>query len=168
MRIENKKFAGAIAMAGLAALLSGCRVGPKYVALKTPPPPAYKEASADAYKGAPQGTWQPAKPEDAMLKGKWWEVFQEPELNGLEEQLDINNNNIAQYFQNFMAARAVVREARSQFYPTLAVVPSYSRTHSPGTLSGAGLSTGVGTSTGTGTGTSTGTGATTTTLRTSA
>ena len=51
------------------------------------------------YANAPEGTWQPAQPQDAMLKGKWWEVFNEPELNGLEEQLDINNQNIKQYFE---------------------------------------------------------------------
>ncbi len=54
-----------------------------------------------------------------MLRGKWWEIFNDPELNALEDQLNINNQNIKQYFENFMAARAVVREARSQYFPTL-------------------------------------------------
>ena len=69
-----------------------------------------------------------AQPADAKLRGKWWEIFADPELNALEEQLDINNQNIKQYFENFMEARAIVREARSQYFPTLAVVPSV--THS--------------------------------------
>ena len=142
--------------------MSGCRVGPKYVAPNMPAPPAFKEAAPAAYNNAPPGTWQPAKPEDAVLKGKWWEAFNEPELNGLEEQLDINNQNIAQYFQNFMAARAQVREAKSQYYPTLTTDPSYTRTKSPSTLSNAGVSTGAGTG-GTGSGGGTGTGTTTTT-----
>ncbi len=47
---------------------------------------------------------KPASPQDAALKGKWWEIFNEPELNALEEQLNIDNQNIAQFFQNFMAA----------------------------------------------------------------
>ncbi len=52
----------------------------------------------------------------------------EPELNTLEEQLNIDNQNIAQYFQNFMAARAQVREARAGFFPTVTANPAYSRT----------------------------------------
>jgi len=60
--------------------------------------------------------------------GKWWEIFNDPELNALEEQLDINNQNIKQYFENFMEARAIVREARSQYFPTLTAAPSI--THS--------------------------------------
>jgi NodT family efflux transporter outer membrane factor (OMF) lipoprotein len=125
-------FAFAASMA--AVLLSGCRVGPKYVKPAAPTPPEFKESSPTAYTNAPSGTWQPAQPQDAVLKGKWWEVFNEPELNVLEDQLDINNQNIAEYFQNFMAARAQVREAKSQFYPTLTTDPSYTRQRTPGTL----------------------------------
>ena len=62
-----------------------------------------------------------------MLHGKWWEIYNEPELNALEDQLNINNQNIKEAFENFMEARTLVREARSQLYPTLAWGPSYSR-----------------------------------------
>ena len=74
--------------------------------------------------------WTVAQPADAKLRGKWWEIFNDPELNALEEQLDINNQNIKQYFENFMEARAIVREARSQYFPTLSAAPaiSHSRT----------------------------------------
>ena len=75
--------------------------------------PRSRKSAPAAYSAAPPGTWQPAQPQDAVLKGKWWEMFNEPELNALEEQLNIDNQNIAQYFQNFMAARAQVREARA-------------------------------------------------------
>ena len=132
---------GLMALAAGLSLLGGCRVGPKYVAPNMPAPPAFKEAAPAAYNDAPPGTWQPAKPEDAALKGKWWEAFNEPELNGLEEQLDINNQNIAQYFQNFMAARALVGQAKSQFYPTVSVDPSYSRARTPSTLRDTGAAT---------------------------
>ncbi len=121
-------------------------------------PPAYKESSPEAYSKVPAGTWQPAQPQDALLKGKWWEIFQEPELNGLEEQLDINNQNIATYFQNFMAARAQVHEARAGYYPTVSVAPSFSRTKTPSTLGNA--SVGTSGTTGTTTGSSTTTTAT--------
>ena len=83
-----------------------------------PSAPAFKESAPAAYSSAPPGTWQPAQPQDAMLKGKWWEMFNEPELNALEEQLNIDNQNIKQFFQNFMAARAQVREARAGYFPT--------------------------------------------------
>jgi NodT family efflux transporter outer membrane factor (OMF) lipoprotein len=143
-----------------AVLLGGCRVGPKYVKATAPAPPEFKESAPAAYANAPSGTWQPAKPEDAAIKGKWWEVFNEPELNTLEEQLDINNQNIKQYFQNFMAARAQVREARSQFFPTLTADPSFTRQRSPSTLRDAAVTSTTGTG---GTGTGTGTGTTTAT-----
>ena len=110
--------------ASLLILLSGCRIGPKYTTPAVPAPPAFKESSPAAYKSALPGAWQPARPQDAVLKGKWWEMFNEPELNALEEQLDINNQNIAQYFQNFMAARAQVSEARSQYFPTVTANPA--------------------------------------------
>jgi outer membrane protein TolC len=71
-----------------------------------------------------------------MLRGKWWEIFQEPELNGLEEQLNIDNQNIKQAFENFMAARALIREARAQYFPTVTTAPSYSRSLSSSTLAG--------------------------------
>jgi NodT family efflux transporter outer membrane factor (OMF) lipoprotein len=154
-------FAGlTLAALGLVSLgLSGCRVGPKYVAAAPPPPaPAYKESLPRAYAGTDNGTWKPAAPSDAMLKGKWWEVFHEPELNALEEQLNINNQNIAVYFQNFMAARAIVSEARSGLFPTLGVSPSYTRQKSAGALRGTTATTTTGTGTGgTGTGTTTAT-----------
>jgi NodT family efflux transporter outer membrane factor (OMF) lipoprotein len=125
------RIRASISLGGLCAiLLGGCTVGPKYNPPSTPAPPAFKEAAPAAYSQSPPGTWQPAQPQDAALKGKWWEIFQEPELNALEEQLDINNQNIAQYFQNFMAARAQVREARAGYYPTLTAQPSFSRTRS--------------------------------------
>jgi NodT family efflux transporter outer membrane factor (OMF) lipoprotein len=111
-------------IAVVAVLLGGCDVGPKYVKPAAPNAPAYKESAPAAYSSTAPGIWQPALPQDAQLKGKWWEIFSEPELNALEEQLNIDNQNIKQYFENFMAARAQVREARSQFYPTATVSAS--------------------------------------------
>ena len=118
-------------------MLSGCRVGPAYTKPLATAPPAYKESSPSAYSNAPPGAWQPAHPGDALLKGKWWEVFHEPELNHLEDQLLTGNQNIAQSFQNFMAARALVREARSSLFPTLGTSPAYTRSRTAGTLGSA-------------------------------
>jgi len=110
----------------LLLVLTGCVVGPKYHPPAPPPPAAvYKESPSQSQE---TGLWTPAQPADAKLRGKWWEIFNDPELNALEEQLNIDNQNIKQYFENFMEARAVVREARAQYFPTLSVVPSV--THS--------------------------------------
>jgi NodT family efflux transporter outer membrane factor (OMF) lipoprotein len=125
-------------------LVTGC-VGPPYVKPEADTPSAFKEGSPAAYVGADAGAWQPAQPQDAVLKGKWWEAFGEPELNALEEQLDINNQNIAQFFQNFMAARAQVAIARASYFPTVTAAPAANRTHSSGALgSGVGTTTGSG------------------------
>jgi NodT family efflux transporter outer membrane factor (OMF) lipoprotein len=117
-------------------LLSGCMVGPKYHA---PPPPSAAQAPATTYKESPpqfQDTdgWKVAQPQDAMLRGKWWEIYNEPELNALEDQLNINNENIKQFFENFIEARTLIAEARSQLYPTVGVGPSYSRSRSSSNL----------------------------------
>jgi NodT family efflux transporter outer membrane factor (OMF) lipoprotein len=135
--------------AGLSCVLTGCMVGPKYsapTAATTPSAPAYKETNPAPAKPAtesPQntsedptlgglGTWAVAQPQDALVRGKWWEIYKDLELNALEEQLNIDNQNIKQFFENFMAARALVREARTQFFPTVAVGPSITRSRSPG------------------------------------
>jgi NodT family efflux transporter outer membrane factor (OMF) lipoprotein len=79
-----------------------------------------------------------------MLRGKWWQIFRDPELNALEEQLNIDNQNIKQAYENFMVARALVREARSQYFPTVTTTPSYSRSASSGNLSGSTATRGTG------------------------
>jgi NodT family efflux transporter outer membrane factor (OMF) lipoprotein len=108
--------------------LPGCSVGPKYLRPVVPVPSAFKESGPQQ---APDGTvWKHAQPQDATLRGKWWEIYQEPELNALEEKLNISNQNLARAFEGFMAARAQVRQARSSYYPTVSVGPSYARNRS--------------------------------------
>jgi len=108
----------------VALLLAGCTVGPKYhPPSPTPqaPPPSYKESPTQFPEA---GEWKVAQPQDAMLRGKWWEIYNDPELNELEDKLNVNNQNIKQAFENFMEARAVVREAHAQFYPTITAAPA--------------------------------------------
>jgi len=115
-------------------LLAGCMVGPKYhqpAATVQPPPTAYKELPAQ---NPPAGEWKVAEPQDAMLHGKWWEIYKDPELNALEDQLNINNQSIKQSFENFMEARTLVTQARAQLYPTLTTAPSFRRSQSSATL----------------------------------
>jgi NodT family efflux transporter outer membrane factor (OMF) lipoprotein len=114
----------ALIFLAISALLAGCNVGPKYVPPSMTAPPAFKE-SPEQFKEA--DGWKVAQPQDSALRGKWWEIYNEPELNALEEQLNIDNQNIRVSFENFMAARALVREARSQYFPTVSIGPAYSR-----------------------------------------
>jgi len=114
-------------------ILANCSVGPRYRPPVTPAPDVYKESPAQ-FKQAETEVWKVAQPSDAMLRGKWWEIFNDPELNALEEQLNIDNQNIKEFFQNFLAARAIVREARAQLFPTATTSPSYRRTKSSGNL----------------------------------
>jgi outer membrane protein TolC len=108
--------------------LTGCNVGPKYLRPVVPSPPAFKEV--DTQQAGNGSTWKTAKPQDGTLRGKWWEIYQEPELNALEDKLNVSNQNIAQSYDDFMAARAQVQQARSSYYPTIGVGPSYARNRS--------------------------------------
>lgn len=123
-------------------LLTSCVVGPKYKPPAVATPPAFKETASvkeGAAQMSPDGTlWKVAKPQDAESRGRWWEIYEEPELNELENRLNSSNQNIAQSYQNFMAARAMVRVARSNYYPTVTVNPSYSRTRNSANLAGQG------------------------------
>jgi NodT family efflux transporter outer membrane factor (OMF) lipoprotein len=120
-------FLCALNAAVFCAMLAGCNVGPKYLPSTMTAPPAFKESPAQ-FKEA--DGWAVAQPQDAALRGKWWEIYNEPELNALEDQLNIDNQNIRQAFENFMEARAMVREARSQYFPTVSVGGSYTRSRS--------------------------------------
>src|ERR1700751_3946046 len=105
----------ALAALAICSALSGCLPGPKYQKPSAPgaTAPAYKESPAN-FKDA-EG-WKVATPQEGMLRGKWWEIFNDPELNALEDQMDINNQNIRFSFENYMAARAIIREQRAQLW----------------------------------------------------
>jgi NodT family efflux transporter outer membrane factor (OMF) lipoprotein len=116
----------------LSCAVTGCVVGPKYHAPATQSPAAYKESPAQQPQNT--GIWTVAQPQDAMLRGNWWEVFHEPELNALEDQLNIDDENIKLYFENFMEARALIGEARAQYFPTVGTAPSWKRSRSSANL----------------------------------
>src|ERR1700730_8778834 len=87
----------------LAVLLSGCEVGPKYVRASAPTSANFKEQPPDSFKEA--GQWKTAQPADQALRGKWWEIFGDPELNTLEEQLTVSNQNLTVAEDRLRAAR---------------------------------------------------------------
>jgi len=142
VELSRKTTAALLALhaAAICLLLAGCNVGPKYISPTMTAPSAYKE-SPEQFKEA--NGWTVAQPQDATLRGKWWEIYSEPELNALEDQLNIDNQNIRQAFENFMEARTLVREARSHYFPTVSVGGSYTRSR---TSSNVGSSASGGTS----------------------
>jgi NodT family efflux transporter outer membrane factor (OMF) lipoprotein len=137
----------ACALSG-ALLLSGCTVGPKYHRPAVTTPEAFKELTPADYPST--DGWKVAQPKDAALKGKWWEIFNDPQLNALEEQVNVSNQTIASAAAAFLVARAMVRQARSQYFPTVTVGPAITSSMQSGTLT-SGFATGT-TTTGTGTG----------------
>jgi NodT family efflux transporter outer membrane factor (OMF) lipoprotein len=114
-------------------LLSGCKpVGPNYNRPSYTAPPAYKETGATAVQAPltpppnPEGgAWQPATPSDGMLKGKWWEVYQDPQLNQLEGRIATYNQGLRQALETYLAAQDQVKSARSALFPTLSAGPSF-------------------------------------------
>jgi NodT family efflux transporter outer membrane factor (OMF) lipoprotein len=100
-----------IALLSFAALLiSGCTVGPKYVRPTAEVPPDYKETGSN---------WKTAQPSDAIAKGKWWEIYSDPQLNSLEEQVTASNQSLKAAQATFAEARAAIRVARAPYYPSV-------------------------------------------------
>ncbi len=129
-----------IAMIAL-LMLSGCTVGPKYVSPSVQSPASFKELTPETSQDL---GWKTAEPADATLHGKWWEMFHDPQLNALEEQVNISNQNIAASAAVFLVARAMVREARAQYYPNVGVNPSILQTRESANAPGAVPSLGAG------------------------
>jgi NodT family efflux transporter outer membrane factor (OMF) lipoprotein len=99
--------------------LSGCEVGPKYHPPVVQAPPTYKEA----------GNWKPAQPNDQNLGGTWWTMFQDPQLDALELQIDVSNQNLKAAEAQYRQSRAVLRQSRADYYPTVTAGPSATRDH---------------------------------------
>jgi len=105
----------AVVFAG--AFLTGCSVGPKYQRAQVPAPPAWKG----------QAPWREATPKDSIPKNAWWEVFQDPELNGYEQQLLKANQSLAAARDRLSQARSLARVASAGLFPTFSVDPNASR-----------------------------------------
>lgn len=120
--IEKPHFRVLVASIAAALLFAGCTVGPKYQRPTAQAPAAYKELTpADFSK---TDGWKVAQPSDNVLHGKWWEIFNDPKLNALEEKINISNQNVQSAMASYMAARALVKQARAQYFPTVGVDPS--------------------------------------------
>jgi len=106
-----------LCLALLSIAFAGCTVGPKYQKPLVQSPPAFKELAGN-------DQWKTATPSDALLKGKWWEVFNDPQLNKLEELVNVDNNSVKQAEAQFRQARALILLNHSGYYPIIGTNPS--------------------------------------------
>jgi NodT family efflux transporter outer membrane factor (OMF) lipoprotein len=114
MRTPGYTFAVPIIVAML--LAGGCAVGPKYRQPDVPLTPSFKES-------LPEG-WKQAEPNDGRITGKWWELYDDRQLNALQEQIALSNQNVLMAEAQYREARAAVRSARSSLFPTLSTAPA--------------------------------------------
>src|ERR1700730_11718363 len=97
---------------------SACRtIGPPYQRPDAAAPTTLKEMAGN-------DEWKMATPSDDVPKGRWWEIFGDPQLNALEELVSVNNENIKKAEAQFRQARAVVAANRASYYPSIGVAPS--------------------------------------------
>jgi len=131
MRAEGFSIAGALFVA---LSLGGCKVGPNYKAPAMPAPPAYSDDGHN-------GNWSVAAPADAANRGDWWTIYQDAELNDLEQRCAAANQNIAAALHAYEQAHDLVRENKASLYPTVSLGGSATRNrisetqplHTPGT-----------------------------------
>jgi NodT family efflux transporter outer membrane factor (OMF) lipoprotein len=112
----RRGIAGSICVISM-LLVAGCTVGPNYKRPTAEVPPVYKEV----------GDWKPAQPNDQNLSGNWWEIFQDPQLNALEVQINVSNQNLKVAEAQYTQARALVRYYRADLFPTIGVDPTATR-----------------------------------------
>ena len=105
-----------LALSALAPFI-GCAVGPKYKTPTVATPPAYKET----------GNWKTAQPSDQNLGGNWWEIFNDTQLNALEQQVNVSNQNLKAAVAQYQEARAALRYVRADYYPTATANPTATR-----------------------------------------
>jgi len=117
VRGRRRGLALVLTAATTIGLLTACAVGPDYVRPKAEAPATYKEGEG----------WKQAEPQDHVIRGAWWEIFNNPELNTLEEQINISNQNVAAAEAQFRQALALVQVARAGYFPTVTAGASATR-----------------------------------------
>ena len=89
--------------------LGACTVGPDYQRPDLPVATEFKQAEG----------WKRATPADVLPRGEWWTLYGDPQLDALVERLNLSNQNLAAAEAQYRQARALVRGARSQLFPTV-------------------------------------------------
>ena len=125
--MKHRRFAPAIVAAMLMPLSACMVVGPDYVRPTVITPDAYKEIDG----------WRVAQPKDDLIRGAWWEIFGDPQLNALVAQVSVSNQNLAVAEAQYREAQALVREARASYFPTATIGIGANRSSSS-TTTGAG------------------------------
>jgi NodT family efflux transporter outer membrane factor (OMF) lipoprotein len=110
-------------------LAAGCAVGPAYRRPSAPVPAEFKELPP-AGSEAEAAAFRPAQPRDDVLRGKWWEMFGDAQLDALEEQVSVSNQTLAQAEAQLRGARAALLAARAGLFPTISASAQATRTHS--------------------------------------
>jgi NodT family efflux transporter outer membrane factor (OMF) lipoprotein len=105
-------------------VLSGCAAGPDYHKPEISVPAAFKEADG----------WKPAQPRDESMRGNWWEIYGDAQLNALVEQVKVSNQNVKLAEAQYRQALAILAEARAGYFPTLSASASAARTQSGGAV----------------------------------
>lgn len=125
--MHKMKLSYLLAVIGTGAMLAACSVGPKYVKpTMSTMPVSFKEMNG----------WKVASPNDTAIRGAWWELYNDPQLNALEEQVAAANQNVAQAEAQFREARAQVGIARAAYFPTVGTTPSVTRSAKLGKTAG--------------------------------
>ena len=117
LRVSAQFVKASVLLLAAAVFATGCAVGPKYKVPAMTAPPAYKESA----------NWKPAQPNEQQLGGNWWEIFQDPQLNSLEEQINVSNQNLKSAVAQYQQSRAALRYVRADYFPTVTASPSAAR-----------------------------------------
>ena len=131
----------AVFLAASTVSFEGCFLAPHYKRPAIETPPAFKEATsavtpqtatsvaASTGTATAAGTvqWKMASPGDTLPHGPWWRMFGDPQLNQLEEKVQVSNQNVKQAEAQYRQARALVSEVQSAYFPTVTTVPSVTR-----------------------------------------
>lgn len=124
-KIMRMHFGKILFVMALAALWAGCSFAPKYKRPTVETPATFKENSGT--NDVDTNIWRAAQPNDAVIRSNWWEMFNDPDLNALEQEVAISNQNVAESYENYMSAHAIVREDQAQYFPTATANPSVTR-----------------------------------------
>src|SRR5580658_7440033 len=117
------RFCPALVLLGmLMVLLGSCMVGPKYQKPPVAVTPAFKEPPPDSFKESDE--WKRSHPDAEALRGNWWEIFGDPQLNALEQQVTVSNQDLKMAEARFRQARTMVRYNRASEFPTIGVAPN--------------------------------------------
>ena len=103
-----RRLIAMLALLTLQGALAGCTVGPDYVRPPAPTTAAFKELEG----------WKPATPREAASGSPWWSIYDDPVLDGLEQQVAVSNQTLRAAEAAFRQASAIVAEARAGYFPT--------------------------------------------------